>query len=241
MQVVYGKNPVKELLVSDKTINKIYVAKSVGNLTDIVKLAISKKIPVINTDKIKLDKMCDNKNSQGVVAAYTEYKYYEIEDVLEYAKDKKEDPFVVILDKIEDPQNLGAIIRSAECLGVHGVIIPKRNASLVDDTVEKISAGATSYMRVVRVPNISDAIKKLKESGLWIYGLDMQGKNISKESLKGPIAIVIGNEGSGISSLVLKNCDEILRINMKGKIDSLNASASAAITMYEIKRQRDSM
>lgn len=238
MQIVYGKNPVKEMILSNKTINKIYVAKTVTGLTDIINLAISKKIPVVNTDKIKLDKMCENKNSQGIVAAYTEYTYYEIEDILEYAAKLSEDPFIVILDKIEDPQNLGAIIRSAECLGAHGVIIPKRNACLVDDTVEKISAGATSYVKVAKVSNISDAIKKLKENGLWIYGLGMQGKSIADEDLTGPIGIVVGNEGNGVSDLVLKNCDLIVKIDMKGHIDSLNASVALAIGMYEVNRQR---
>lgn len=239
MQIVYGKNPVKELILSGQTINKIYVAKGVGGLTEIVNLAKQKKIPIVNTDKIKLDKMVEEKNSQGIVAAYTDYKYYDIEDILELAKKRGEDPFVIILDRIEDPQNLGAIVRSAECMGAHGIIIPKRNACLVDDTVEKISAGAVSYMMISRVANISDAIKKLKDNGLWIYGLDMSGNLIQNENLTGPIGIVIGNEGEGMSQLVTKNCDGVIKIDMVGKLDSLNASVSAGIAMYEVKRQRN--
>ena len=239
MQIVYGKNPVKELILSGQTINKIYVAKGVGGLTEIVNLAKQKKIPIVNTDKIKLDKMVEEKNSQGIVAAYTDYKYYDIEDILKLAKKRGEDPFVIILDRIEDPQNLGAIVRSAECMGAHGIIIPKRNACLVDDTVEKISAGAVSYMMISRVANISDAIKKLKDNGLWIYGLDMSGNLIQNENLTGPIGIVIGNEGEGMSQLVTKNCDGVIKIDMVGKLDSLNASVSAGIAMYEVKRQRN--
>ncbi len=237
MPVIYGKNPVKELILSGKTINKIYIQKGSKELWEIKKLALDNKIIVVDSDKNKLDQMVESKNSQGIVASYTDYNYYEIEDILEYAKEKNEDPFLVILDKIEDPHNLGAIIRSAECMGAHGIIIQKRNACQVTDVVEKTSAGATSYMKIARVTNITSAIKQLKDNGLWIYGLDMNGKSIYDTKLTGAIGIVVGNEGEGISRLVKENCDETISIPMQGKIDSLNASVSAGICIYEIKRQ----
>lgn len=211
-----------------------------GGLGDLKKLAIDNKIVVVTADKNKLDSMCEGKNSQGILASYTEYNYYEISDIIEYAESKNEEPFVIVLDKIEDPHNLGAIIRSAECLGVHGIIIQKRNASQITDVVEKTAAGATSYMRVARVVNITRAIEELKKSGLWIYGLDMEGSTeIYKTNLKGSVGIVIGNEGEGISRLVRENCDGIIRIPMIGQISSLNASASAAISIYEVVRQKN--
>ena len=206
----------------------------------VIKEALKRKIVVVNTDKQKLDKMIDGRNSQGIIASVTEFKYSSIEDIIKYAKEKNEAPFVLILDKIEDPHNLGAIIRSAECMGVHGVIIQKRNACQVTDTVEKVSAGACSYVKVARVTNITESIKKLKEYGLWIYGLDMEGKeNIYNTKLDGAIGIVVGNEGEGISRLVKENCDILMKIPMTGKINSLNASVSAAITIYEVVRQKN--
>lgn len=240
MPIVYGRNPVKELIASEKTVNKIYIQKGLKELFDIKKEAINKKIVVVDSDKYKLDKLAENKPHQGIVAAYTEYEYYDIEDILKEARLKKEEPLVIILDKIEDPQNLGAVIRTAECMGAHGVVIPKRNACAITDTVEKVAAGACSYVKVARVANITETIKKLKNNGLWIYGLDMDGEaNIYDYDLTGSIGIVVGNEGQGISRLVKENCDAILKIPMYGKINSLNASASMAMTTYEICRQRN--
>lgn len=238
MALIYGRNPVLEAINSGITINKIYIQKSNKEIYDIVKLAKDKRIVIVETEKGKLDKMCENKNSQGIVASVTDYKYYEIEDIIKCAQDKNEAPLVLILDKIEDPHNLGAIIRTAECLGVHGIIIQKRNACQVTDTVEKVAAGACSYMKVARVTNITESIKKLKEYGLWIYGLDMQGSTrIYETKLEGAIGLVVGNEGSGISRLVKENCDFMINIPMTGKINSLNASVSAAISIYEVVRQ----
>ena len=240
MPIVYGRNPVKELIASEKTINKIYIQKGLKELFDIKKEAIKKKIVVVDSDKYKLDKLSENKPHQGIVAAYTEYEYYDVEDILEEARLKNEAPLVIILDKIEDPQNLGAVIRTAECMGAHGVIIAKRNACAITDTVEKVAAGACSYVKVARVSNITETIKKLKNNGLWIYGLDMDGEaNIYDYDLTGSIGIVVGNEGQGISRLVKENCDAVLKIPMYGKINSLNASASMAMTTYEICRQRN--
>lgn len=240
MPIIYGRNPVKELMSSEKTINKIYIQKGLKELADIKKEAINKKIVVVDCDKYKLDKLAENKSHQGIAAAYTEYKYYDVEDILEEAQAKNEPALVVILDKIEDPQNLGAMIRTAECMGANGVIIARRNACAITDTVEKVAAGACSYVKVARVANITETIKKLKNNGLWIYGLDMDGEaNIYDYDLTGSVGIVIGNEGQGISRLVKENCDAILKIPMYGKINSLNASASMAMTTYEICRQKN--
>ena len=240
MGLIYGKNPVLEAIKSDTTINKIYAQTSNKEIDLVIKEALKRKIIVVNTDKQKLDKMIDGKNSQGIIASVTDFEYSEIEDIINYAKSRNEDPFVLILDKIEDPHNLGAIIRSAECMGVHGIIIQKRNACLVTDTVEKVAAGACSYVKVARVTNITESLKKLKEYGLWIYGLDMAGvSNIYDTKLEGAIGIVVGNEGEGISRLVKENCDVLMKIPMTGKINSLNASVSAAISIYEVVRQKN--
>lgn len=245
MGLIYGINPVHEAIVSGKTINKLYGSKGSKEVYEILKLAKSKKIVAVESDKIKLDKMITKegeklKNSQGIVASVTDYEYYDIQDILEYAKGKNEKPFVVILDKIEDPHNLGAIIRSAECMGVHGIIIQKRNACQITDIVEKTAAGAVNYMRVARVTNITRAIEDLKKAGLWIYGLDMEGATtIYETDLTGSIGIVVGNEGEGLSRLVKENCDGIIKIPMVGKTESLNASVSTAITIYEIARQNN--
>ena len=240
MGLIYGKNPVLEAIKSDTTINKIYAQTSNKEIDFVIKEALKRKIIVVNTDKQKLDKMIDGKNSQGIIASVTDFEYSEIEDIINYAKSRNEDPFVLILDKIEDPHNLGAIIRSAECMGVHGIIIQKRNACLVTDTVEKVAAGACSYVKVARVTNITESLKKLKEYGLWIYGLDMAGEsNIYDTKLEGAIGIVVGNEGEGISRLVKENCDVLMKIPMTGKINSLNASVSAAISIYEVVRQKN--
>lgn len=239
MSIIYGKNPVFEALNSGKTINKLYIQKNAKDLEDIIDIAKKNNIVTIYSDKAYLDKMVEYKNSQGAVASVTDYKYFDVDDILSYAKQKNEDPVIVILDKIEDPHNLGAIIRSAECLGAHGVIIQKRNAVQVNDTVEKVSAGALEYVRIARVTNITETIKYLKEKGLWIYGLDMDGSNnLYSENLKGPLGIVIGSEGFGISHLIKQNCDVLLKIPMVGKINSLNASVSNAIALYEILRQK---
>ncbi len=245
MSLIYGINPVTEAIVSGKTINKIYVQRGSKEIFEIIKKAKEKGIVVVESDKSKLDKMITEKdekikNSQGVVASVTDYNYYTVDDILEEANMRNESPFIIILDKVEDPHNLGAIVRSAECLGAHGVIIQKRNASQVTDTVEKTAAGACNYMKIARVTNITECIKYLKKQGLWIYGLDMEGaSNIYDTDFSGPIGLVVGNEGSGISKLVLENCDFVVKIPMTGHIESLNASVSAAISMYEIVRQKN--
>lgn len=245
MSLIYGINPVTEAIVSGKTINKIYAQKGNKEVYQVIQKAKEKRIVVVEADKIKLDRMITEeneklKNSQGIVASVTEYNYFTIDDILDEANKRNEPPFIIILDKIEDPQNLGAIVRSVECLGAHGIIIQKRNASQVTDTVEKVAAGACNYVKIARVTNITESIKYLKEKGLWIYGLDMEGaSNLYDTDFSGPVGIVVGNEGSGISRLVLKNCDACVKIPMVGRIESLNASVSAAISMYEIVRQKN--
>lgn len=175
MPLIYGRNPVIEAIENDKTINKIFFQKGNASIQDVKKMAMDKKIVIVEADKRKLDDMVENKNSQGIVASVTDYIYADIDDIIEYAKEKNEAPLIMILDEIEDPHNLGAIIRSAECANFHGIVIKKRNACQVNDTVEKVSVGAIEYVKVARVTNITETIKKLKEKGLWIYGLDMNG------------------------------------------------------------------
>jgi 23S rRNA (guanosine2251-2'-O)-methyltransferase len=245
MGLVYGINPVTEAIVSGKTINKIYFQKGNKEVYEVIKKAKDKRIVTVLADRGKLDRMITPegeklKNSQGIVASVTDYEYFDVDDILAEAEKRGEKPFVIILDKIEDPHNLGAIIRSIDCLGAHGCIIQKRNAAQVTDTVEKVAAGATSYVKIARVTNITETIRYLKEKGLWIYGLDMEGaEDIYSTKLDGAIGLVIGNEGEGLSRLVRENCDVIIKIPMVGNIESLNASVSAAITMYEVVRQKN--
>ena len=241
---VEGRNSVLELLESGKDINKIYITKGEkhGSINKIIAKAKEKGIIIVEKDKNQMRQMAQNENYQGVIAIVPPYEYCEIEDILEEAKMKDEDPFVLILDGIEDPHNLGSIIRTAETAGVHGIIIPKRRAACVNSTVNKVSAGAVQHMKIARVTNISDSIEKLKEAGLWICGTDINTNTYyNKQDLTGPLGLVIGNEGSGISEKVKKNCDFLVKIPMKGKVNSLNASVSAGIVIYEALRQRESV
>ena len=238
---VEGRNSVIELLESGKDINKIFVEKGEkhGSIHKIIAMAKEKRVIIVEKDKRQMEEMAQNKNYQGVIALVPPFEYCEIEDILDKAKEKDEDPFVLILDGIEDPHNLGSIIRTAETAGVHGVIIPKRRAVGVNSTVAKVSAGAVEHMLVARVTNVTDAIQKLKKEGLWICGTDINtDKYYYEQDLTGPIGIVIGNEGSGMSNKVTKNCDFLVKIPMKGKVTSLNASVSAGIVIYETLKQR---
>lgn len=238
---IEGRNSVLELLESGKDINKIYVADGEhhGSIKKIIAIAKERRIVLVEIDKNKLNEMSQTENNQGVIAIVPPFEYCEVEDILENAKNKNEDPFVLILDGIEDPHNLGSIIRTAETAGVHGIIIPKRRAASVNSTVSKVSAGAVEHMKIARVNNINETIKYLKEKGLWICGTDMNTNTYYYEqNLKGPIAIVIGSEGFGMSRLVKENCDFLVKIPMNGKITSLNASVSAGIVIYEALKQR---
>ena len=239
---VEGRNSVLELLESGKDINKIFVAKGEkqGSINKIIGKAKDSKVVLVETDKRKLDEMSQTGNHQGVIAIVPPFEYCDVDDILNVAKEKNEDPFVIILDGIEDPHNLGAIIRTAETAGAHGVIIPKRRAVGVNSTVNKSSAGAVEYMKVARVNNITETMNYLKEKGLWIIGTDMDtDKYYYNQNMTGPIAIVIGSEGFGMSRLVKENCDILVKIPMNGKITSLNASVSAGIVMYEIVKQKN--
>lgn len=238
---IEGRNAVLELLESGKDINKIYITKGEkhGSITKIIAKARERKIVTVEVEREKINQMAQTENAQGVIAIVPPFDYCEVEDILNEAKSKKEKAFILILDGIEDPHNLGSIIRTAETAGVHGIIIPKRRAAAVNSTVVKTSAGATSFMKVARVNNINETIKYLKENDVWIYGTDMEtDKMYYDEDLTGNIAIVIGSEGFGMSKLVKENCDFLIKIPMKGKITSLNASVSAGIVMYEVVKQR---
>lgn len=238
---IEGRNSVLELLESGKDVNKIFVTRGEkhGSINKILGIAKERKIIVVEKDKKQMDEMAQEENYQGVIAIVPPFEYVEISDILEIAKERNEDPFVIVLDGIEDPHNLGSIIRTAETAGVHGVIIPKRRAVSVNSTVNKASAGAVEHMKIARVTNISDAIEELKQAGLWVCGTAVDtNKYYYNQDLTGPLAIVIGNEGKGIGEKVKKNCDFLVKIPMKGKVQSLNASVSTGIVVYEAVKQR---
>ena len=239
---VEGRNSVIELLESNKDVNKLYITKGekTGSINKIIAMAKEKKIVIVEKDKAQMEKMSQTDNFQGVIAIVPPYEYCEIEDILDLAKQKEETPFVLILDGIEDTHNLGAIIRTAETAGVHGIIIPKRRSASVNSTVSKVACGAVEYMKIARVNNINDAIKKLKDAGVWICGTAVDAQEYYfNQDLKGPLGIVIGNEGKGMSELVKKNCDFLVKIPVLGKVQSLNASVSTGIIMYEAVKQRN--
>ena len=238
---VEGRNSVIELLESGRDINKIFIAKGEkhGSINRIISIAKEKKVILIEVDRIKLNKMAKSNNHQGVIAIVPPFNYASVEDILLYAKEKGEKPFIIILDGIEDPHNLGSIIRTAETAGVHGIIIPKRRSATVNSTVYKVSAGATEYMNIARVNNLNETIKYLKQNDIWICGTDINtNNNYYDEAFDGPIGIVIGSEGFGMSKLVKENCDFLVKIPMNGRITSLNASVSAGIVIYEVVKQR---
>lgn len=239
---VEGRNSVIELLESNKDVNKLYITKGEknGSINKIVAMAKEKRIVIVEKDKTQMDKMAQTDNYQGVIAIVPPYEYCEVEDILEYAKLKEEKPFILILDGIEDTHNLGAIIRTAETAGVHGIIIPKRRSASVNSTVSKVACGAVEYMKIARVTNINDCMKKLKELGIWICGTAVDAKEYYfNQDLKGPLGIVIGNEGKGMSELVKKNCDFLVKIPVLGNVQSLNASVSTGIIIYEAVKQRN--
>ena len=236
-----GRNALAEALKAGRTIDKVFVAsgdtdKGLQRLAAQAKEAGAVVVPV---DRRKLDQMSTTRSHQGIIALAAAHDYFTIDDLLEEAASRGEAPLLVICDELSDPHNLGAIMRSAECAGAHGVIIPKRRSVGLTATVAKASAGAVEYMKVARVNNINNAISELKEKGVWIFGTAAEGSiPMYKADLTGPAAIVIGNEGDGMSQLVRKNCDVMVHIPMKGKISSLNASAAASILLYEAVRQR---
>jgi 23S rRNA (guanosine2251-2'-O)-methyltransferase len=237
---VAGRNPVLELLKSEKQIDKLYVLKGElkGSITKIIGIAKDRKIVVQQVDKKKLDSMAQGNAHQGVVALVTGFVYSSVDEILSKAKARGEKPFVVVLDGVEDTHNLGAIIRTAECAGVHGVIIPKRRSAMVNQTVYKSSAGAVEYMKIAQVNNIVQTMDELKAKGLWLYGADAEAeKSYSDTEMTASIGIVIGGEGQGLTRLLKDKCDVLVSIPMKGKISSLNASNAASILIYEAVRQ----
>jgi 23S rRNA (guanosine2251-2'-O)-methyltransferase len=237
--IIYGRNPVMEALKSGIEIDKILIQKNIeGAGKKIYAMAKKARVPVQSVDKLVLDRAAGTGSHQGVVAYPGEYLYSELDDILLLAGSRGEPPFIVLLDGIEDPHNLGAIIRSCDGAGAHGVVIPRHRAASVTGTVIKTSAGAALHVPVARVTNIGTAIDELKEKGVWIYGLDMGGQDYGRMEFDGAAALVIGSEGSGVSRLIKDKCDFTVSLPMRGKVSSLNASNAAAILLYEIARQR---
>lgn len=238
--IVCGKNAVLEALRSSEKVFEVWVNKSLAKTLDkdFSNLVRKKNAKLVFVDKNFLDKKTNGAHHQGFALNAEDYKYCEVEDILSYAEQKGQQPFVVILDKVEDPHNLGSVVRVCECAGVHGIIIPKHNACEVNHTVTKTSAGAISYVKIAKVSNLNNAIEKLKKNGLWIYGVELGGEDFYSEDLRGPVAIVIGSEGYGTSELVKKNCDKVLTLPMFGKVNSLNASVACGIAVFEVIRQR---
>ena len=240
-EIIEGRNAVIEALRAGRAIDKIFIAKGDVDKTlgHIASTAREKGIVVVEADRRKLDFMSLTKAHQGVVAVVGVRDYVNIEDIFAIAEERGEEPFIIVCDEISDPHNLGAIIRSAECSGAHGVIIPKRRSAGLTAIVDKSSAGAAEHMAIARVPNIPAALKELKERGVWVYGTAADGANgLWNTDFKGSMALVIGSEGEGMGRLVKETCDFVVSLPMKGKVSSLNASAAAAIVMYEVLRQR---
>jgi 23S rRNA (guanosine2251-2'-O)-methyltransferase len=235
-----GRNPVLEAIKSGRTIEKLLIADGMnkGSIGKILVSANERKIPVQSVPRTKLDQLVEG-NHQGVIAHLSAHTYGTMEDVYKRAEESGEPPFLLILDGIEDPHNLGAIIRTAECAGVHGVMIPKRRAAGLTSTVAKTAAGALEYVPVVKVGNLAQQMEKLKEEGFWIYGTAFSDQNLFETELSGSIAIVVGNEGKGISKNIRDHCDALVSIPMVGNITSLNASVATAVVTYEVRRQRD--
>ena len=240
-EIIEGRNAVIEALRAGRTIDKLYISRGEVDKTlgHIASKARDKGIVVVECDRRKLDFMSQTHAHQGVIAVCAVREYCTVEDILALAEERGEVPFVIVCDEISDGHNLGAIIRSAECAGAHGVIIPKRRSAGLTAVVDKASAGAAEHMAIARVPNLPAAIRTLKERGLWIYGTAADGTSeLWHTDFTGPLALVIGSEGDGMGRLVAESCDYIVSLPMKGRLSSLNASAAAAITMYEILRQR---
>lgn len=238
--IICGRNPVLEAVRSGREIDRLLVAHGVtgGSITAIIAKCNARGILIKEVSPQKLDYYCSGANHQGVAVMFASQEYSTPEEILQTAKDKNEHPFIIICDEIEDPHNLGAIIRTAEACGVHGIIIPKRRSASLNATVAKSASGALEYMKVARVTNIPNTIDFLKEQGVWVFGADMDGEDYSSVDFDLPCALVIGNEGKGIGTLTAKKCDRIVSLPMCGKINSLNASVAAGVLMYEALRKR---
>ncbi|MBQ6388226.1 MAG: 23S rRNA (guanosine(2251)-2'-O)-methyltransferase RlmB [Mogibacterium sp.] len=239
LEVIAGRNPVTEALTGEREVERVFIADGAeGSVSKIVAIAKEQGVIVDFVPKEKIDAMAPGAKHQGVVAKVSEYRYADLEEVFDKAAASGEDPFIVMLDEVTDPHNLGAVIRTAECAGAHGVIIPKRRAASLTQTVALAAAGAIESIPVVQVTNLARTIDELKERGVWVGAADMDGQTYYEANLTGPIAIVIGNEGKGVGRLVKEKCDFVLSIPMYGRINSLNASNAAAVLMYGIRRAR---
>ena len=240
--IIYGRNSVKEAIKANRNISSIFVDKNIkmqkGSITQILSLAKDKKIPIKTLESKALDVKANLGNHQGILAIVEEYKYANVEEILHLAKEKNEPPFLVVADGIEDPHNLGAIIRTAECAGAHGVLIPKHNCCGITSTVEKVAVGALEYMKVARVTNLARTLENLKKCGIWIYCADMDGQAYYSCDFSGPVALVVGSEGKGVRPLIKKHCDFVVSLPLLGHISSLNASVASGILMYEISKSR---
>lgn len=239
--IIFGRNSVSEAIKAERPLDSVLVARGerTGSIPKILADAKKADIPVKEVDRKKLDFMCGHGNHQGIIAVGAVKAYSTVDDIFALAEERGESPFIIICDEIEDPHNLGAIIRTAEAAGAHGVIVPKRRSAPLSFAVAKTSAGAVEFMHVARVTNIPQTIDELKEKGVWVYCADMDGEAFYSANLKGAVALVIGSEGNGVGRLVKEKCDVVLSMPMKGRINSLNASVAAGILMYEISRQRD--
>ncbi len=237
---IEGRNQVLEAIKNNTTINKLMLDQNYASRKDeVIALAREHKIKIEFLPKKMLDAKSVTSHHQGYIAESVDFQYTSVEEILEIARNKNTIPFIVLLDGIEDPHNLGAIIRTCECAGVSGIIIPKMRACQVNETVIRTSAGAISNMKIARVTNLKEAIDTLKENGLWIYACEIDGENIYSQDLTGPIGIVIGSEGQGIKPSLKTYCDGVISLPLKGSVNSLNASVSAGIAIYEILRQRE--
>lgn len=239
--IIFGRNSVTEAIKAERPLDSVMVVRGErsGSIPKILADAKTAGIPIKEVDRKKLDFMCGHGNHQGIIAVGAVKAYSTVDDIFATAEERGEPPFIIVCDEIEDPHNLGAIIRTAEAAGAHGVIVPKRRSASLSFTVSKTSAGAVEFMHVARVTNIPQTLDELKERGLWIYCADMDGETFYNANLKGAVALVIGSEGKGVGRLVKEKCDVVLSMPMKGKINSLNASVAAGILMYEISKQRD--
>ena len=237
--IIFGKNAIVEALRANKAMYKLYIQTSLaGKSREIEDLAKRHNIKINYLDKFDLDRLVDDTHHQGYVAEIEDFKYCSVSDILDFATSKGEQPFVVLLDGVEDPHNLGSILRVCECAGVHGVIIPKHRACPINHTVAKTSAGALNHMRVAKVTNLTQTIKMLKEENVWVYAVELGGNDLYSTNLRGGLGLVIGSEGYGISSLVKKTCDAIVTMPMLGKVNSLNASVACGVAVFEAMRQR---
>lgn len=238
--LIFGRNSVIEALEASRKLEKVLVLDGgTGSLRKIIGMAKDSRVRVEFVDRKTLDRLSEGANHQGVIAKGQVFEYSNVDSICEAAATNGEDPFILVLDGIEDPHNLGAILRTGECVGVHGIIIPERRAASVDSVAMKVAAGAAEYVKVARVKNLSRTLDELKNKGVWIVGLDMYGERYYEQNLKGPIALVVGNEGKGISRLVKKKCDYMISIPLKGKVSSLNASNAVAVAVYETLKQRE--